>query len=245
MGETLDILSGQDLDDLLELASVSHQTDAELEASLRERWGLAEIDLGAAAAEASQGRHRMPTPQRDEDYSEDEWILVAAIRKHVELVLTAATPKSKRIRALRWLFVRGVEDSKGVSFHLACEALESRPWVLQALLQHLIFVRGLVLDPLDPMSDILPEAIQSEAILAGWDIGLRIANLAWKWPSISEAVLRSELGVDSSKFEVALGALLDKGVLSNRMGLIYLTARPQAFRRAGSKVSWSKSFIGD
>lgn len=245
MVDSLDVLSESDLDDLAELASVVQQSDAELEASLRERWGLPEIDLQAMAIDAGQGSHRMPSADRSDEYSEEEWLLVTSIRKQVEAVLTAASPKNRRTKALRWLFVRGIEDAKGISFHLACEALEARPWVLQALLQHLIYVRGIVLDKLDPMADILPEAIQSEAILAGWDAGLAIANLVWRWPSIPVEVLRASLPFSDEVYEHAFSALTAKGIVTARMGQAYLTSRPPGFRRSGNKISWSKSFIGE
>jgi len=222
-------------------------TDAEIEALLREQWGLPTIDVEGAlrAATAGQVSVRPDDDERD-DYTDEEWTVVTTLRKLCLDAISASTPRKRLAKAVEFCFVRGTEEPRyGVSFHLACEMLKARPWVVQALIQHFWFLRGIEPGPLPFMADPLPEALHSEAILHGWEAGLRIAAAAWMHPGVLETDLRQQVRVGDDDYERSLGALCNAGIVSLRMGRAYLTSRPASFRRARQTVSWSRSFIGD
>lgn len=222
-------------------------SDAEIESLMREQWGLAPLDVSSAMREMTAGRGGVtPDDGESDDFSDEEWLIVQAMRKKCLDAIRADTPASRFQKAVNWLFVRNTEDSKGVSFHLACQALRSRYWVIQALIQHFWYLRGITPPQGLPfMADKLPEALESEAILHGWDAGLQIATAVWGRPGVTSVQLRPHVKVDDESYARSFDALIEAGVIGNRTGALYVTSRPATFRRSGSGVSWSRSFIGE
>lgn len=113
------------------------------------------------------------------------------------------------------------------------------------MVQHFWFIRGITVEPLPFMADELPEALEQEAIMYGWEVGREIARITWRAPGILEPDVRSQVNFDADEFTRGLAALLEVGVVSSRMGCLHVSARPASFRRARQAVSWSNSFVGD
>lgn len=252
--ETLLALFGDEDDlDLDALNAVAEATregrplgDDEIESLLRAEWGLPAVDVSSAMGDVARGRSIHTDEGDADDFTDEEWIIVQAMHAKCQDAIRAKTPDKRLAAAVEWLFVRGTEDRKGVSFHLACAALKSRPWVIQALVQHFWFLRGVTLPQGLPfMADPLPEALQSEAILRGWEAGMMLMATAWRKPAILIPDLRRECERVGDDFDRALEALLEAGLLGNRMGGIHVISRPATFRRSGSGISWSRSFLGD
>lgn len=222
-------------------------SDADIEALMREQWGLPALDTTGALKAAEAGRVSVrPDDSDQDDYSEEEWIIVRTMRKLCIEAISPATPAKRRARAVQWLFVRGTEETRhGVSFHLACDMLRSRHWVIQALIQHFWFLRGITPGALPFLADPLPDSLQSEAILHGWEPGLRIAMQTWAHPGIPDAELRRSVDAEPDEYDRSMLALAAAGVIGTRLGSLYLTSRPATFRRARQAVSWSNSFLGE
>lgn len=221
-------------------------SDASIEALMRKNWGLREMDVSKEAESLAVGRVALREDENaQDDFTEEEWIIVKAMQAKCRKAINAAVSDRQRKRATDWCFVRGTEDSKGVSFHLACEALQVRPFVVQALIHHYWFQRGIVMpEPLAFMADPLPDSLQSEALLHAWEPGLRIAANAWTNPSLEERTLRTRLDMTDDEYNTAYLRLTEAGMIANRLGRIYLTSRGPAFRKF-RRVSWSRSFIGE
>lgn len=251
--DTLAALFGEEEDfDLSSLAAMSESegdeplTDAELEAMMREQWGLAPLDVSGAMRSAEAGRvTARPDDSDQDDFTEEEWTIVKTMRKFCLDAIAISTPAKRRAKSIEWLFVRGVEDPRnGVSFHLSCQAFRCRPWVIQALIQHFWYLRDIVPPVLPFLADPLPDSLQSEAILHGWEDGMRIAATSWMRPGAVDPVLREAVGIDSGSYGRSMDALVEAGVIGLRLGRVYVTSRPASFRRTGQSVSWSNSFLG-
>lgn len=252
-GTLLSLFGDEDDFDLGGLGLLAQQpadqpmTDAEIEALMREHLGLPSIDTASAIRAAESGKVAVrPSDSDQDDFTDEEWVIVKTMRKLcLEAITPAASPRA-RSRSVEWLFVRGTEESRhGVSFHLACEMLRSRYWVIQALIQHFWFLRGILPGQLPFLADPLPESIQSEAILHGWSVGMEIVTAAWSRPGVMDAELRRILEIPQGDYERSLEALIEAGVIGTRLGQVYVTSRPATFRRSRQAVSWSNSFLGE
>lgn len=252
-GTLLSLFGDEDDFDLGGLGLLAQQsadqpmTDAEIEALMREHLGLPSIDTAGAIRAAEAGKIAVrPSDGDEDDFSEEEWAIVKTMRKLCLDAISPGTSPRARARSVEWLFVRGTEEGRhGVSFHLACEMLRSRFWVIQALIQHFWCLRGILPGQLPFLADPVPESIQSEAILHGWDAGMQIVAAAWSRPGVLDSELVRILGIPQVDYEQSLTALVEAGVVGLRMGQVYVTSRPATFRRSRQAVSWSNSFLGE
>jgi len=240
-----------DLEALVTVASGSGDSGplsaAEIEAVMREQFGLPALNVEEMirVAEASRAAPR-PSDADSDDYDEDEWEIVKVLRRYCQDAIAPATLPKRRAACIEWMFVRGTEDRRsGVSFHLACQMLKSRHWVVQALVQHFWFVRGITPDKLPFMADELPEALEHEALLHGWYTAGKITKHAWLRPGIASPDLRAAIDADAAEYDRALGRLIEEGLVGSRLNRLHVTARPISFRRARQAVSWSNSFVGE
>ena len=222
-------------------------TDDEIEAFMREQWGLPALDAEQAIKTIEAGRASpRPSDEDSDEFSDEEWTIVQTLRRYCQDAISPATKPDRLKKSVEWIFVRDTQEPKyGVSFHLACQMLRSRHWVIQALIQHFWFIRGLAVPPLPFMADELPEALEQEAIMHGWEVGREIARLAWRAPGILEPAAHKQIAVDAEEFSRGLSGLLESGVIGSRMGCLHVSARPASFRRSGQGVSWSNSFVGE
>lgn|GEM_PF-2479903 len=223
-------------------------SDAEVEKQMREHLGLSRLDVSTTLSSSPMAGTATVRPSDGdrEDYNEYEWEIVIAMRRNCMLAIRPETSQKARHVALRWLFVRGTEDKKGISFHLACEALEARYWVIQALVQHYFAVRDIPLtEGLPDQADGLPEALQSEAMFHAWLPGVQLAEALWSRPGILESELEAVCGLSSDDYSKAMTQLVDCGLVSMRVSRAYFAARPAAIRNAGNGLSWSRSFLGE
>lgn len=222
-------------------------SDAEIESLMREQFGLPTLDVESAIRSAEAARSA-PRPSNDDcdDYDEDEWEIVKVLRRYCQDAIAPATTEKRRATCVEWSFVRGVEDPRsGVSFHLACQMLKTRPWVVQALIQHFWFTRGTAIAPLPFMADELPEAVEHEATMHGWYEGAKIAKRVWMAPGAVALDVRQSIDLTAKEFDRALERLVEEGIIGVRMNHLHVTSRPATFRRARQAVSWSNSFVGD
>lgn len=235
------------LSTLVEGGADGHLTDNEIEAFMREQWGLPALDAEQAIKTIEAGRAApRPSDEDSDDFSEEEWTIVQTLRRYCQDAISPATKPAKLKKSVEWIFVRDTQEPKhGVSFHLACQMLRSRHWVIQALIQHFWFIRGILVEPLPFMADELPEAIEQESIIYGWDTGREIARIVWNQPGILEPAARKQVAADPDEFTRGLSALLEAGIIGSRMGCLHVSARPASFRRSGQGVSWSNSFVGE
>lgn len=243
--------SDLDLDTLAAMAGATEDgplDDVQLEALMREHLGLPMLDGQSAVREVESPRASIrPDDQDADDYTDEEWIIVTSMRKLCLDAIGRDTPAKRRDAAIEWLFVRGTEEPKhGISFHLACDMLHARPWVIQALVQHLWCQRGIALAALPFMADPLPEALQSEAILRAWETGLEILVQVWPRPGVPLAHLRADMAsTPDDVFDKAMAALGDAGLVGVNLGRVYVQSRPSHLRRSGAGITWSRSFIGE
>lgn len=222
-------------------------TDDEIEAFMREQWGLPALDVEQTIKTIEAGRSApRPSDEDSEDFSDEEWTIIQTLRRYCQDAISTTTKPARLQKSVEWIFVRDTQEPKyGVSFHLACQMLRSRHWVIQALIQHFWFIRGTTIEPLPFMADELPEAIEQEAIVHGWDTGREIARLVWMAPGVLEPEVRRRVDADPDEFTRALSALVEAGVVGSRMGCLHVSGRPASFRRSTQGVSWSNSFVGE
>lgn len=254
-GDLLQTLFGSEGDDdlasLLQVVSAGEKptlpADEDLEALMRETWGLQSLDVSKEIRQASNISVR-PDDRDEDDYSEEEWLVVTTMRKLCLEAITRTTPARRRKRAIEWLFINGTEEPRNsISFHLACDLLKARPWVIQALIQHFWYLRGIEPEPLPFLADILPDAILSEAGVHAWEPGMRIASNLWQRPGSTIQELRDvTIELSSAEFDTAASLLVEHGIIGVSVaGKAYVISRPATFRHTGQKVSWSRSFIGE
>lgn len=222
-------------------------SDEELEALMREQWGLPQINAEAEIARVEGGQSVRPDDRDEDDYTDEEWCVVRVLRKYCLDAVQMTTPHRQRKKAVQWIFARGEQDARhGIEFHLACDMLRARPWVIHALIQHLWFLRGIRVEALPLMSDPLPEALQSEAILRAWNEGMLIVDSLWRRPGIAIEALRNMVPeVSDADYDRALDQLIHGGIVGLNNGAAFVTSRPATFRRKRGNVSWARSFVGD
>lgn len=200
-------------------------------------WGIELPKQQEADRESEQD-----TPRIDgDDYSEEEAQILKIVKTSVREACNVNTTWNKRKKALDWCFVRGERGKHGLDFHTACIALGARPEVIQARLHHQLYQAGVPLrEPLCIWIDKLPEQYESEAIMAAWEDGLKIAREVWRWPGITVEKLEEKVEMPNA-FEV-MQKLEKAGLLAWRFGCVFLTGRaPDRVKK--HSFSWSKSFF--
>lgn len=251
-GELLETLFGDEDDlDLGALVSLVEAPgegldDDAIEALMREQWGLPVIDA-EQAIKATEANHAVRPDNRDEDdFTDEEWVIVQTMRKICLNAIDRDAPVRRRRAAVEWLYVNGTEEPKhGVSFHLACDMLRSRHWVIQALVQHFWFLRSITPGPLPFLADALPEALEGEAIMTAWEPGMQIMAHLWRRPGTPLGEIAALVDLSQPEFEATAHRLVEVGLIGMSMGRAYVASRPATFRRTGQKVSWSRSLIGE
>lgn len=216
-------------------------SDAEIEAAMREAWGLPQINL---AEELKQPAKPLAEKHVEDDYTDDEWLIVRRMRELCAETINRGTSLKRRKAAIEWLFVRGTAEQRlGIEFHLACQMFEARPWVVHALIHHIWWTKGIQPGPLPFLADPLPEALSSEAILSAWDSGPPILEALWRWPGAPLHAVRELVPeITDEEYDRSLARLLDVGLIAEKDGFGYVSARSAKVRR---RMSWSRTFVGD
>lgn len=220
----------------------------ELEDLMRSHFGLPRLDVKDALRAADQGNPHIREQERaEDDFSEEEWIIVRALRRHVRRVIQPAIADKSRNDEIRWCFMRGTSDKQGVSFHLACQSLRARPFVVQTLLQHYWHQRAIVVGkPFEFLYDPLPDPLQTEALYFAGTEGLTIASRVWSHPSIHTIDLArfATQSMPEARYLQVVGALEESGLICGKLDRWYVTSRKPAFRKF-RRQSWSASFVSD
>lgn len=225
-------------------------SDDELEQLMREHFGIANhIDLAreAAALEAGSGRIE-EVKHVEDDFTDEDWQIVRGLQRHCRRIVKTDTPPKALQRHVKWMFVNGTKDDSGLSFHLACQALQTRPFVVQALVQHYWGLRDVRIGQLPFEADILPDPLYTECLMhagiEGGDIGKRI----WDSPGapILEVMRRASNNgaVPQKHLEQAVADLQENGLILVNLGISHFIARRPAFRKF-RRLSWSRTFLMD
>lgn len=225
--------------------------DDELEALMREHFGLGNhIDLAREAAHHESGSGRIEnTPHVEEDFTDEEWMIVRGMKQHCRrLVQTAISPRTRQ-KEVVWSFVRGTEDDKGLSFHLACEALGARPFVVQTLIQHYWGLRDICVQPMPFLADPLPDPLLSESQYHSGTLGGELARAFWRSPGERVSTVFNDLverdpKVKTDQLDQALRDLENAGLVKLSLGCAHFISRSPAFRRF-RRVSWARTFLMD
>jgi len=221
-------------------------SDQALEALFRAQWGLPALEDGEPEPPARE-QVIIQSSHRDEDeFTEEEWDMVRVLRTMCQTATRQQSPHKKRRSAVEWLFVNGTAEPRHHwTFHLMCEALRARPWVIQTMVQHLWFRRAIVPEPLPFLADVLPELLQSEAILCAWGAGETVMARVWGQPGCLLGAVRHQTALTETAFDRAVNALLEAGLLGRCADRVWVSSRSANFIRPGQRVSWSRSFPGD
>lgn len=228
----------------------SPMSDDELETLMREHWGLQTLDVSRAVKDADAGNSAVRADEKaEDDFTDEEWQIVRSLQTHCRKVIAQTTTARARRKEIDWCFMRGTEDSHGVSFHLACESLMCRPLVVQTLIQHYWFQRNIIIpDPLQFLADPLPDALQTEALFHAGVDGLHIATRAWAHPSRSGAELMAaclpHMEDKQARYDEAFIRLEKAGLVMLAVDRVYFTSRKPSFRKF-RRESWSRSFVTD
>lgn len=230
-----------DEDDAFFAALAGDDFDAALQA---EASRLPSIDLGAELRASARQFSAPAEEQVEDDYSDEEWLIVRRMRELCGDAIKRSTSAKRRKEAVEWLFVRGTAERRlGIEFHLACQMLEARPWVIHALVHHIWWSRGIQPGPLPFLADPLPEALASEAIMTAWEAGPPILETLWRWPGAPLHALRELVPeLREADYQRSLDALLEAGLIADKDGTGYVSARSAKARR---RMSWSRTFVGE
>jgi len=194
---------------------------------------------------ASTGVIRLhPDDGMFEEFTDEEWRVVLEMRAICIDATRVVINKAKRRRAVEWLFVPGNRDGVVTRFDVCCQALCARPWVIRSLVHHLWYIRDLVVE-LPFLAVPLPDELEHEAILKGWEAGARLAHLAWSNPGVGFADLIQTVvaaGVPHEDVMASMDAMLKHGLLGQNGTRVYFTARPSRIRQTGG-IGWSRSFV--
>lgn len=249
----------QDGDISQEVADAVMSAD-KIEALLREQWSLPKLDLSGEINRADalyrSGGEIKDDPFAADDYTDEQSEIVKALKKPCLKAIDPSAKEKDRDDAIRWIFEVGAKEKHGMTFEATCRALGARGFVVQALIQHFWFLRGIVISELPYLSRPLSEILEQEAIIHGMEPGLNLARTVWKNPSIHrEKLLLKVAGDDQEKLAEharVLDRLYEEGLLAERMGMVYFTSRHPEKRHRANKlqgkvrgVSWSQSFVGD
>lgn len=184
----------------------------------------------------------------EDDYSDEEQNILKVLKREIREASAVNTIWSKRKKALEWCFVRGTHSKEGIDFRTGCIALGARPEVLQARLHLQLYLRCIPLkEPLHFMSDPIPEQYESEAILCAWEDGLKIVRKVWKHPGmplieLMDACINPEFDAPVENFDAAIDKLIRNGLVSIRMGFVFLTWKSEKKLKSHS-FSWGRSFL--
>lgn len=236
-----------DDDELSRLLSVARDGDAEAGVP------LLRVDRDVAAfSEDGSGRIR-PDDSIADDFDDSQWALVLQLRAICQDAIREKVSPPKRQRAIEWLFIpnkefgmsRGRAPGPASTFSLVCAALGARDWVIRALIHHLWYLRDMRIGMLPMLAAPLPEALENEALLKGWEAGGRLAGIAWSFPGIEKAIAIESVvnaGVSHQDTLNGLDAMLDSGLLGIRGTRLYFSARNSQVRKSGS-IGWARSFL--
>lgn len=184
-----------------------------------------------------------------DDYDGVEQYLFTKIKKRVRSACNVNTQWPQRNAALRWIFESMTEDREGTNFRMACQALGARHIVLQTRLQYQLYRAGVPLpEPLNILSDSLPETVAGEVLLHGSMVGLDLAREVWRWPGIRADLLRERMtDLSIEQFQAKTRALEDSGHLGLKHGCWFFISRnPDIISSQGRRrFSWARSFFGD
>ncbi|MBT9136826.1 MAG: hypothetical protein DDT34_01912 [Firmicutes bacterium] len=231
---------------------------AAFEALIRSEWSLPGLDVRAELNRQDalrNGGSISSDPFAADDFSDQQWAIVLAMKKPcIEAVKPGIDPATRR-RAIRWIFEIGEKNQSGLDFETSCRSLGARPFVVQALIHHIWYLKSIVLDdPLPYMSRPLNDVLESEALMIGMERGLELARIVWANPTITESELFHAAGFDAGNTEAgrAYSRMLKEGFFGLRADRVYFTSRhPERRHRANADqgrirgVTWSGSFIGD
>lgn len=231
---------------------------AAFEAELRSQWALPTLDVRRELSQQDallKGGAISSDPFAADDFTDQQWAIVQAMKKPCLAAIDPKLPDHKRGKALRWIFEIGAPNASGLEFETACRALGARPFVIQALIQHLWYLRSIVIPAgLPYMTRPLAEPLESEAIMIGMEPGLKMAGTLWGSPSMEEGLLFQAAGLDprAEENQRVLDRMVNEGFFGRRAGRLYFTSRsPERRIRANADqgrvrgVSWSGSFVGD
>lgn len=230
--------------------------EQEIESMLRERWGMNHIDLEREASAYAKDPGRIEDkPNVEDDFTDEEWLIVRGLRDHCRKVVRTTMGAKQRNREVKWAFQNGVEDDKGLSFHKSCIALQTRPFVVQTLIQHYWGIRDIVVGELPFLADPLPDPLYTEALFHAGEVGGEIAKASWMSPgdtiltlesTVREAYSRGTTGMrpplTQKWFDQAMGDLQESGLLKVSLGRAHFISRPPAMRKF-RRSSWSRSFV--
>lgn len=206
------------------------------------------IDIITDAAPVRiDGRAEFSAAGAEDDFTDEQWILVNILKRRVREACNVNTQSAKRWKAIEWCFVPGTPEPKhGVEFSDLCMALGARPEVIRARIHHQWYMAGVVLErPLPLMAVKMPEQYESEAIMSAWDGGLLVCQEIWRWPGIPMGVLAKQtegmLAELQSDFTEVMDRLVASHLVAWRFGCAFLIGRKAHGRRRN--FSWSKSFF--
>lgn len=238
-----------DLTPLLGLLNASQSAapseEAELEALMREHFGLARVDLDKESAQFARSPERLNEAAEADDYTDEEWVIVSGIRNHCRRAIRTGTSDRQRLKEVRWLFIRGEEDDKGLSFHLACEALSVRPFVVQTMVQHYWGMRQIVVPQFPFLADPLPDPLLTECLYHAGTCGGQIGGAIWSEPGVTLPDLKRRIeghgGATQAEFDAALVDLQEAGLIQVALGRAHFISRRSASNRS-RRQSWSRTF---
>lgn len=225
-------------------------TDDDIEGLMREHFGIGNhIDIGREAAQHESNSGRIEDAKHvEDDFTDEEWLIVSGLKTHCRrIVQTTMSPRTRK-KEIQWAFVRNTEDEKGLSFHLACEALGARPFVVQTLIQHFWGLRDIAIEPLPFLADPLPDPLYTESLYHAGTVGGELAKVIWSAPGqrVSESfdcvTLKHGLVATVDELSEALRDLENAGLVKTTLGCAHFISRHPAFRRF-RRVSWARTFL--
>ncbi len=235
-----------------EIPNDAELSDDEIEGLMREHFGIGNhIDLAREAAhhESTSGRIE-EVKHVEDDFTDEEWMIVTGLKAHCRrIVQPSISPKTLK-KEVQWAFVRNTEDDKGLSFHLACEALGARPFVVQTLIQHYWGLRDITIEPLPFLADPLPDPLYTESLFHAGTAGGELAKVIWGAPgqristSFEQVLQKHGLASTQEELEQALRDLENAGLVKLTLGSAHFISRHPAFRRF-RRVSWARTFLLD
>lgn len=180
----------------------------------------------------------------EDDYAGDQLPIYTELRKTIRTAVNINTKWKPRRKALEWCFVPEQQLASGIDFRNACLALGARPHVIQARIQHQLFISNIALpEPLPFLAIPFPEAFTNEVLMTAWELGLRFCKYLWTWPGIRADLMRDMLSdVSLEDFRDAADKLEKAGLIGMRLGCWFFIARGHD-RMARRTFSWSKSIL--
>ncbi len=213
---------------------------------------LFEDDENPLVRSAQEDESPNDTPRIDADDFESPEVryIFLAVKDKLRTACNVNTQQSKRVQAVRWIFMRGTQDKDGLDFLHAVTALGGRHFVVQARLQYQMWRAGVGLtEPMNILSDGLPGCLASEIeARIGPGLSVDMARQIWAWPAMPALELRKHFeDVDQLKYIAAIKNLDANGYIGMSSGLFYFISRnpdlmPLTYLR---NFSFSRSIVGD